>query len=345
MTTRHPIQASITHPARRHVLAAAAAAATVLGLGALHGTAALAQAPAYPTKPITLVVPLSAGGAADALGRVWAEHAAKSLGTSVVVENKAGANGSVGAAYVAKQPADGYTLLMATGTIMALNTFSYKSLPYKTSDFDGVALLATTSQVLVANPATGIKSVDDLVKMAKAKPNELSYGSAGKGNSTHLNVEILAQHFGLQMTHVPYKGAAPALMGVMGGETQFMCDAITTASAQSRAGKVVPLAIFGAERSAALPGVPTVGELGIKDFVGGGWYGVAAPAGTPKSVIDRLNAVTRAMWSDPAAKGKLDAIFMTQLPDKTPGGVKAYGERDAKLWGPLITKLGIRNED
>jgi tripartite-type tricarboxylate transporter receptor subunit TctC len=322
---------------RRHLLALSAA---LLAFPALQATAQT-----YPAKPITLVVPLSAGGAADALGRVWAEHAAKSLGTSVVVDNKAGANGAVGAAYVANQPADGYTLLMATGTNMALNAFSYKTLPYKASDFDGVALLATTSQVLVASPAAGIKSVDDLVKRAKAKPDDVAYGSAGKGNSTHLNVEILARHYGLQMTHIPYKGAAPALMGVIGGETQFMCDAITTAAVQSRAGKVVPLAIFGPERSAALPGVPTVMELGIKDYVGGGWYGVAAPAGTPKAVIERLNAVTNAMWSDPAVKAKLDAIFMTPLPDKGVGALKSYAERDAKLWGPLITRLGIRNED
>ncbi|MGH8428827.1 MAG: Bug family tripartite tricarboxylate transporter substrate binding protein [Solimonas sp.] len=331
---------TVLTPRIRPVMLGVAALCT---LGALAPALGLAQA--FPSRPITLVVPLSAGGAADSLGRIWAEYASKQLGASVVVDNKAGANGAVGAAYVAKQPADGYTLLMATGSNMALNAFSYKTLPYKAADFDGVALMATTSQVVVANPASGIKSIGDLVKRARAKPNEVAYGSAGKGNSTHLNVEILARHYGLQMVHVPYKGAAPALMGVMGGETQFMCDAVTTATVQSHAGKVVPLAIFGPERIAALPGVPTAAELGIKDFVGGGWYGVAAPAGTPKAVIERLNAITNAMWSDPAAKAKLDAIYMTQLPDKGVGALKAYAERDAKLWGPLITKLGIRNED
>ncbi len=300
---------------------------------------------AFPTKPITLIVPLSAGGAADALGRVWSEYAARNLGATVIVDNKPGANGALAAGYVAKQPADGYTLLMATASNMALNAFSYKTLPYKASDFDGVALLATTSQVLVANPASGIKSVDDLVKKAKAKPGEVAFGSAGKGNSTHLNVEILARHYGLEMMHVPYKGAMPALMGVIGGETQFMCDAITSAVVQSKAGKVVPLAIFGPARSPALPGVPTVTELGIKEFVGGGWYGLAAPAGTPKAVIEHLNAVTNAMWADPATRAKLSAIFMTQLPDKGVGALKAYAERDAKLWGPLITQMDIRNED
>lgn len=300
---------------------------------------------AFPSRPVTLVVPLSAGGAADALGRIWAEYASKQLGVPVVVDNKAGANGAVGAAYVAKQPGDGHTLLMATMSNMALNAFSYRSLPYKASEFEGIAMLATTSQVLVANLASGMRSVEDVVQRARAKPGNVSFGSAGKGNSTHLNVEILARHYRLNLTHVPYKGAAPALLGVIGGETQMMADAVTSAVPQSRAGKVVPLLVFGPSRIEALPGVPTAAEIGLKNIVGGGWYGLAAPAGTPRPILDRLHAVTNAMWADPAAKAKLDAIYMSALPDMSSGAVKAAIERDAKLWGPLITELGIRMEN
>lgn len=300
---------------------------------------------AFPSKSITFVVPLAAGGAADALGRIWADFVSKQLGVAVVVDSRTGANGNIGAAFVATAPAEGHTVLMATASNMALNAFSYKTLPFKMSDLTGVALLSTTSQVIVANPGTGIKTIDDLVKRAKEKPGTLSYGSAGKGNSTHLNVEILAEHYGFDATHIPYRGAAPALLDVIGGQIQFMCDAVTTAVAQSLAGKVVPLLIMGLERIKAIPNVPTAAEVGIKDIVGGGWYGVAVPTGTPRAVIDRLNLITNAMWSDPVAKAKLDAIYMTRLPDQSTDGVKRLAEQNSKRWGPLITKLGIRNED
>jgi tripartite-type tricarboxylate transporter receptor subunit TctC len=232
---------------------------------------------------------------------------------------------------------------MNTGSI-SLNPFSYKKLPYKNSDFDGVAMLGTASQVLVTNPASGIKTVDELVKRAKAKPDELAYGSGGIGNSTHLNAEILARHYGVKFLHSPYKGSAQAMLGVMSGETQFMLDIVTTTVAQSRAGKVIPVAIFGPARVADLPGVPTIYELGVKNTMDGGWYAIAAPAGTPKAVIARLNATANAMWQDPAANARLRAAYFTRLPDTNDGAMKSYVDRDAKLWGPLITELGIRND-
>ncbi len=304
-----------------------------------------AGAQAYPGKPISVIVPVAAGGAADALARVWAGYVAKSMGGSVVVENKPGANGSIAAAYVAKQPADGHTLLFGSTSNMSLNPFSYKALPYNPSrDFEPVLMLANSSQVLVANPDSGIKSLDDLVRRAKAKPGTVNFGSAGKGNSTHLYVEYLAQHFGIELTHVPYKGAAPALMGVMGGETDFMSDAISTASAQAKLGKVVPLAVIGAKRSPALPNVPTILELGVKDFPVGGWYGLMAPKGTPKAVIDRLNAETKKFWADPAIKSRMETIYMEPLAESGPEAVTQMMQREAKVWGPLITKLGIQND-
>ncbi|WP_332743052.1 Bug family tripartite tricarboxylate transporter substrate binding protein [Hydrogenophaga sp.] len=305
----------------------------------------LSSAQDYPKRPITAVVPVAAGGAFDALARAWADQVSKSIGVPVVVDNKTGANGSVAAGFVAKQPADGYTLLFGSTSNMSLNPFSYKSLPYNpTRDFDPVLMLATSSQVLVANPNSGIKSLDDLVRLAKAKPGGLNFGSAGKGNSTHLNVEFIAQHFGLDLTHVPYRGAAPALMGVMAGDTQFMSDAIVTASAQAKLGKVVPIVVFGARRSPALPDVPTIHEAGVKDFPIGGWYGLMAPKGTPKAVIERLNAETRKFWADPAVKARMDMLYMEPLEDNGPEAVARMMQREAAVWGPIINKLGIQNE-
>jgi tripartite-type tricarboxylate transporter receptor subunit TctC len=182
------------------------------------------------------------------------------------------------------------------------------------------------------------------VRRAKEKPETLNFGSAGKGNSTHLNVEYLAQHFGIKMIHVPYKGAAPALMGVMGGEIDFMSDAISTASVQAKLGKVVPLAVIGAKRSPAMPEVPTILELGVKDFPLGGWYGLMAPKGTPKAVIDRLNAETAKFWADPTIKSRMDTINMEPLADSGPQAVTQMMQREAKVWGPIITKLGIQND-
>ncbi len=285
----------------------------------------LAAAQDYPKRPITAVVPVAAGGAFDALARAWADQVSKSIGVPVVVDNKTGANGSVAASYVAKQPADGYTLLFGSTSNMSLNPFSYKSLPYNpTRDFDPVLMLASSSQVLVANPNSGIKSL--------------------KGNSTYLNVEFIAQHFGLDVTHVPYRGAAPALMGVMAGETQFMSDAVVTASVQAKLGKVVPIVIFGARRSRALPDVPTILEVGVKDFPIGGWYGLMAPKGTPKAVIERLNAETQKFWADPAVKAKMEGLYMEPLEDSGPQAVTRMMQREATVWGPIITKLGIQNE-
>ena len=180
--------------------------------------AAPATAADWPARPVSVVVPVAAGGAADALARAWAAYASKEIGGTVVVENKPGANGSIAAAFVAKQPADGYALLFGSTSNMSVNPFTYSQLAYNpTRDFDPVTKIAGTSQVLVANPVTGIRSVDDLVKKAKASPGHLNYGSAGIGNSTHLNVAFLAEHFKIEMSHVPYKGAAPAMMDLIGG--------------------------------------------------------------------------------------------------------------------------------
>lgn len=318
--------------------------APMLGLLMLACVPAHAQQ-AYPSRAITLVVPVAAGGAADALARAWADHAGKSLGQSVVVDNKPGANGGVAAAYVAKQPPNGYTVLFGSTSNMSLNPFSYKSLSYDPlKDFDPVSMLAGTSQVLVTNTASGIQSLDDLVKRAKARPGELNYGSAGKGNSTHLNVEFLAQHFGLQMTHVPYKGAAPAMVGLIGGETQLVADAVVSVVPQMKGGRVVPLVVFGSQRSPAMPHVPTVYEAGLKDFPAGGWYGLMVPRGTPGPAIALLTEETRKFWADPSVRQRMDTLYMDPPTALGPDAVTQTMRKEAAVWGPIITRLGISND-
>lgn len=322
----------------------------ILALGGLSVAAAAVLAPSaraqgWPTRPITVVVPVAAGGAADALARAWGDHLTRELGKAVVIDNRAGANGGLAAAFVAKQPADGHTLLFGSTSNMSLNQFSYKKLGYDaTRDFDPVVMLATTTQVLVASTGSGIKSVADLTRRLKARPDSLNFGSAGVGNSTHLNVEFLLAHFGVSATHVPYRGAAPAMQALLAGETQFGADALVSVLQQLDAGKVVPLMVFSPTRIAALPQVPSTVDVGLEGFPGSGWYGVMAPKGTPRSVIDALDRLTQRFWADPQVRSRLDKLHMERPPTFGADAVTKTMAREARIWGPVITRLGIQND-
>jgi tripartite-type tricarboxylate transporter receptor subunit TctC len=298
----------------------------------------------YPSKPVRLVIPQSAGGASDVLGRLYADYLAKALNQTVVVDNKPGANGVLASSFVAKQPADGYTIMIAGISYLAFNPLTYKALPYNPEkDFDGVALLTNTPFLLLSNPATNIKTLADLQKAAKANPGALNFASAGKGNSTHLIMEMLAQRLDVKLTHVPYNGTAPGMTSVIGGQTQLMADVLATGAVQAKAGKVQPIAVVGSRRAPTLPDVPTIAELGIKDFPLPGWYAVVAPAGTPRAVLERLNAETQKFLEDPQARARLDALALEPLASK-PETVKEWMRRDAKAWSPLLQQLGISND-
>lgn len=305
---------------------------------------AFGQSDHWPSRPITLVVPQAPGGGTDVLGRLWADFVGKSLNATIVVENKAGANGVVASTYVAKRPADGYTVMVAGISYLAFNPFTYKALPYDpVKDFDGVALLVNTPFLLVAHPGTGIKSMADLAAQARQKPGSLNFASAGKGNSTHLVMEMVEERLGADLVHVPYNGAAKGLTGVMAGEVQLMADVLNTAAVQARAGKVVPLAVVGSRRAPGIPDVPTMAEAGLKDFPQPGWYAMVAPAGTPAPIIQRLNAETQNFFADPAIRARLDALQYEPLPGK-PELVKEWMQRDARVWGPVLSRLGISND-
>lgn len=315
-----------------------------MAVAALNISIAHAQTAAWPSRPITLVVPQAPGGGTDVLGRLWADFVSKSMKATIVVENKAGANGVVASTHVAKQPGDGYTFMIGGISYLAFNPFTYKSLPYNPEkDFEGVALLVNTPFLLVASSESGIKSMADLVAQAKSKPDQLNFSSAGKGNSTHLVMEILAERLGVKLTHVPYNGAAKGLTAVMAGEVQLMADVLSTATVQAKAGKVTAIAAVAPNRAAGLPDVPTMAEAGLKDFPQPGWYALVAPAGTPQTIVERMNAETQKFFADPAVRARLDALNYEPLP-AGPDAVKTWMQRDAKVWGPVITRLGISND-
>jgi tripartite-type tricarboxylate transporter receptor subunit TctC len=297
----------------------------------------------WPSRPINLVIPQGPGGGTDVLGRLWADHVGKSLGKTIVVQNKVGANGVVASSFVAKQPADGYTLMIAGVSYLSVNPFIYKSLPYNPSkDFDGVALLTSTPFLLIASPSSGIKTFAQFVAAAKSAKPKLRFASAGKGNSTHLVMEMLADRLGADLLHVPYNGSK-ALLSVMAGETDVAANVLNTAAVQAKVGRVNALAVIGHKRASSVPDVPTLEELGVKEFPLPGWYAIVAPAGTPRAAIDRINAETQKFFADPAIRKTLETLQLEPLPGK-PEAVKEWMQRDAAIWGPVIQRLNISND-
>jgi len=249
--------------------------------------APLSMAQAWPARPIRLVVPFPPGGLIDNMARLVGSRLSQELGQPVVIDNKPGAGGNVGAAEVARAPADGYTLLMASPAL-TISPAIYKNLPYQPSQLAPVALLGRVPNVLLVNPASGIGKVQDLVGRAKAKPGQLNYASNGNGTSLHLSAELFKRRSETFITHVPYRGAAAAITALLSGEVDMMFDNLPSAIGQIQAGKLRALAVTTAQRSSALPDVPTLAEAGMDGFNVSAWFGVAAPAGLPAPVATRL---------------------------------------------------------
>jgi tripartite-type tricarboxylate transporter receptor subunit TctC len=245
------------------------------------------MAQAWPARPIRLVVPFPPGGLIDNMARLVGSRLSQELGQPVVIDNKPGAGGNVGAAEVARAPADGYTLLMASPAL-TISPAIYKNLPYQPSQLAPVALLGRVPNVLLVNPASGIGKVQDLVGRAKAKPGQLNYASNGNGTSLHLSAELFKRRSETFITHVPYRGAAAAITALLSGEVDMMFDNLPSAIGQIQAGKLRALAVTTAQRSTALPDVPTLAEAGMEGFNVSAWFGVAAPAGLPAPVATRL---------------------------------------------------------
>lgn len=265
-----------------------------------------ALADVYPSKPVRIVVPFPAGGTTDILAREVAQRLTQTLGQSFVVDNRPGAGGNIGAELVAKSPADGYTFLMGTVGTHAINASLYAKMPYDhVRDFAPVILVAGVPNVLEVNPAVPVSSVQELIAYAKANPGKLNFASSGSGTSIHLAGELFKVMTGVSMSHVPYKGSAPALADLAGGQVQLMFDNLPSSLQLIKAGKLRPLAVTSAQRSAALPDLPTVAEAGLPGFEATSWFGLLAPAGTPPEVIAKVNAEVAKWLASPEAKDKL----------------------------------------
>jgi tripartite-type tricarboxylate transporter receptor subunit TctC len=320
---------------------------TVLKTAACAALAALAlfanaQAP-YPTRPIRIVVPFPAGGTTDILARAVAQKLTEATGQTVVVDNRPGAGGNIGAELVAKSAPDGYTLLMGTVGTHAINASLYKAMPFDhVRDFAPVILVAGVPNVLVVNPAVPANSVQELIAYGRANPGKLNFASSGSGTSIHLAAELFKTTTGVQMAHIPYKGSAPALVDLMGGQVQLMFDNLPSALPQIKAGKLRALAVTSAQRSAALPDVPTVAESGLPGFEASSWFGLLAPAATPKDIIAKLNGEVAKWLATPEAREKLAAQGAIVAAGLTPDDFVRHIAAETTKWQKVVKDSGAK---
>jgi tripartite-type tricarboxylate transporter receptor subunit TctC len=299
-----------------------------------------AQAQPYPAKPIRMVVGFVAGGPTDALARIVAQRLGGALGQQVLVENRGGADGVIGADAVAKSPPDGHTLFFVTSG-HAINASLYKTVPYRTvEDFEPVTRIGESPNIIAVTPSLPVKDLRELIALAKAKPGELNYGATS--SPTHLATELLASSAGVKLTRIPYKGAAPAMTALMAGDVQIVLSGIGTMLPQAKAGRIKAIAVTGAERSPIAPEIPTVVESGLK-YVATTWYGLLAPAGTPRPIIDRLNRDTRIVLNDPAMKAQLAPQGIVLAPS-TPEEFGAFLRAEVATWAKVVQDTGARVE-
>jgi tripartite-type tricarboxylate transporter receptor subunit TctC len=301
-----------------------------------------ASAQGFPTKPIRIVVPFPAGGTTDVLARAAAQKLTETLGQPAVVDNRPGAGGNIGAELVAKSAPDGYTLLMGTVGTHAINPGLYPKLPYDhVKDFAPVILVAGVPNVLVVNPSLPVNSVQELVAYAKANPGKLNFASSGNGTSIHLSAELFKLMAGVQMTHVPYKGSAPALQDLVGGQVQLMFDNMPSSLALIKAGKLKALAVTSKERAPALPDVPTIAESGLPGYDASSWFGLLAPAGTPPPAIARLNGEIAKWLATPEAREKLLAQGANAA-GGTPEDFARFIAAETAKWQKVVKESGAK---
>ncbi|MCW0206850.1 MAG: tripartite tricarboxylate transporter substrate binding protein [Achromobacter sp.] len=323
----------------------AAAALFAAALAAAVLPAAPAQAD-YPEREVRIIVPFPAGGTTDIAARVVAAELGKAWNKPVVVDNKAGAGGNVGTAEAARAAPDGYTLLMGTVSTHAINQSVYAKLPYDpVKDFVPVTLVIPVPNILELNPQFadrhGIRNVADLIGYLKANPDSVNMASTGNGTSTHLSGELFQNMTGTRMTHVPYKGSSPALTDVMAGSADLIFDNLPSSMAFLKSGKLRPLAVTGAQRSPALPDVPTMAEAGVAGYDASSWFGLLAPAGTPPAVVDKVQRDVAAALRLPAVRAQLQAQGATPS-GNTPGEFKQFMARETAKWAEVVKKSGAK---
>ncbi|SIQ16073.1 Tripartite-type tricarboxylate transporter, receptor component TctC [Rhizobium sp. RU35A] len=317
----------------KSILAAGVLAATALA-GAAHA--------AFPDRTVTLIVPFAAGGSTDVVARVIAERMSADLGQPVVVQNVAGAGGSLGAGNVARAEPDGYTILMGTVATHALNPLMLKTKPYDAEkDFAPISLLVVVPNVLVVNPQLPAKTVAELLALLKANPDKYSYASSGNGTPLHLSGELFNSMAGVKMQHVPYKGSGPALNDLIGNQVSIMFDNLPSSSGHIKAGTLRALAVTTAERAPSFPDVPTMAEAGIPGYETYTWNALFAPAGTPKPVIDRLNAAAKAALANPGVVGRMKD-FSATIVASTPEALGAHVKAEVAKWGPVVRAANVQ---
>ncbi|MGQ0509086.1 MAG: Bug family tripartite tricarboxylate transporter substrate binding protein [Betaproteobacteria bacterium] len=302
----------------------------------------LAQAQAFPSRPVRILVPFPPGGGVDITARAIAVELAKQLGQPVTVENRPGAGGNVAAAEVAKAAPDGHTLFLTLNALHAISPVLYSKLPFDAlKDFAWVTTLVQFNNVLVTRAESGVGSVQDLVSQAKAQPGKINFASSGNGTNLHLTGELFKMRAGVDLVHVPYKGSAPAMTDLLGGQVQIMFETIPAAISHIRGGKLKALGVTGAKRSALFPQVPTIAESGLPGFEVQSWYGLVAPAATPRDVISRLNAESVKGANAKEFRDRLEPLgfdVITGTPERMGEMVKA----DAARWAPVVKASGAK---
>ncbi len=320
-------------------------AGVVLLAALFTSSAALAQnasTQSYPTKPIRFVIPFPPGGPADIFGRTIGQQLSERWNQQVVIDNRAGAGGNIGADIVAKAPADGYTILMGFVGTHAINPSLYKSMPYdNVKDFEPVGLVATATIVLVTHPTVPAKSVKELIALAKAKPGELTFGSPGNGTPQHLAGELFNTMAQVKTTHIPYKGAVPALQDLLGGRISFIFSSMPPALPHVKLGKINALAVTSTKHSPATPELPTVAESGLPGYEVINWYGVLAPRGTPKEIVAKLNAEITRIMNLPEVKERLAGQGAEML-TSTPQEFGAFIRSETAKWAKVVKFSGAR---
>jgi tripartite-type tricarboxylate transporter receptor subunit TctC len=312
------------------------------------GCAAILAAPLaftqpYPAKPVRIVVGFAAGGPSDVIARVAALKLTEKLGQQVFVDVRAGAGGNIASEIVAKAPPDGYTLL-APAFAFAVNPSLFAKLPFDSAkDFVPVVPLASSANILAAHPSVPARTLPELIALAKARPGQLTYGSAGNGTASHRAGELLNMMAGVRILHVPYKGAAPASADLMGGQITIAFPGIVLALPQSRAGRLRALAVTSLKRSAAMPEVPTVSESGLKGYEVISWYGLLAPAGTPKDIVQRLNTEVNRAMQEPEARERLTAIG-AETQEASPAEFSAFITTEIEKWAKVVKAANVHTD-
>lgn len=321
---------------KRFMFISAVVVASVFGAHA-------AWAQAYPAKPVRVVIPWPPGGSNDVVGRLVLQKLSQTMGQQFVVDNRAGAAGSIGAELVAKAPPDGYTLMVHSTTHLGNGTL-YRKLPYDVvKDFAAVALLSAQPGVLTVHPSLPVKSVREFIALAKSRPGQILYSSSGNGSAPHLSMALFVSMAGINITHVPYKGGVPQVTALVSGETQASLATISTVISHIKNGKLRPLGVSSAKPSKTLPGIPTIAEAGVPGYEMAPWIGVFAPAGTPKNIIDRLNGEVNKALAQPDIVQKLEAQALDPWP-ATPEEFSAKLRTDFEKYAKLIKLSGARIE-